>query len=141
MWVEGVRSMSSAAKSAVATVPLERNIEVLERRLIELRADIDAILTQLASNKTATPAIELVDAAEPQAPEAITEEESAPAATAQPSPDLPAQADGASEPSTSSAEMDPRAVATQMAAIASDQASAVVLPSEVAQELPNDKTL
>ena len=72
--------MSSVAQSAVATVPLERSIEVLERKLIELRADIDAILTQLASNKTATPAIERADTPEPHASEAIAEQEPAPAA-------------------------------------------------------------
>jgi hypothetical protein len=72
--------MSSAADSTVATVPLARGIEILERRLIELRADIDAILTQLASSKTAIPATEPADAPEAHASAAIPTQEPAPAA-------------------------------------------------------------
>jgi len=63
--------MSGVALSAVATVPLDCNVEILERRLLELRAQIDAVLTQLASQKVAPPAIEPVGMAEPQGREAI----------------------------------------------------------------------
>ena len=77
--------MSSAAKSAVATVPLASSIEVLERKLVELRAEIDAVLAQLASEKAARPAIGLSGTPETQAPQAIAEDEPAPAADGQPS--------------------------------------------------------
>jgi hypothetical protein len=126
--------MSSAAKSAVATVPLERSIEVLERRLIELRADIDAILTQLASDKLATSAIELAGTPEPQAPEAI-------AATAQPSPDLPTQDEITPEPSLSSDEMDQLANAAQMDATPVQPSAVAPSPETVPEtELPSTDT-
>jgi hypothetical protein len=48
--------MREAAYSVVATVPLGHNVEVLERKLIALRAEIDAILSLLASGTTAAPA-------------------------------------------------------------------------------------
>ena len=117
--------MSSAAKSAVATVPLERSIEVLERRLIELRADIDAILTQLASNKVATPAIELADTPEPHASEAIAEAEPAPAAN-----------------DHSSDEMNQLACAAHTDAVEPDQPSVVDASPETAvgTELPRTES-
>jgi hypothetical protein len=48
--------MREAAYSVVATVPLGHNVEVLERKLIALRAEIDAILSLLASGTIAAPA-------------------------------------------------------------------------------------
>ena len=48
--------MREAAYSVVATVPLGHNVEVLERKLIALRAEIDAILSLLASGTVAAPA-------------------------------------------------------------------------------------
>ncbi len=57
--------MSSATQSAVASAPLD-NLEVLECRLRELRAEIDAILMQLAGREAA-PA-----AGEPEAASAET---------------------------------------------------------------------
>ena len=51
--------MSGVALSAVATVPLDCNVEILERRLLELRAQIDAVLTQLASQKVAVRTLRL----------------------------------------------------------------------------------
>ncbi len=117
--------MSSVVRSAVATVPLERSIEVLERKLIELRADIDAILTQLASNKTATPAIERADTPEPHASEAIAEQKPAPAANGH-----------------SSDEIDQLAGATQMDATEPDRPRTVEASPETAlgTELPSNET-
>jgi hypothetical protein len=113
--------MSSVADSTVATVPLERGIEILERKLIELRADIDAILTQLASSKTAIPSIEPADTAEAQASAAIAEQEPAPAANGH-----------------SGNEAEQLAGAVQMDAIESDPTSAVEASPETAlvKELP-----
>jgi|SoiMetStandDraft_5_1073268.scaffolds.fasta_scaffold13705_2 hypothetical protein len=48
--------MREAAYSVVATVPLGHNVEVLERKLIALRAEIDAILSLLGSGTIAAPA-------------------------------------------------------------------------------------
>jgi hypothetical protein len=113
--------MSSAANSAVATVPLERGIEILERRLIDLRADIDAILTQLASSKTAIPVTEPTDTPEADASVAIAEHEPAPAATGY-----------------FGDEMDQFSGATQLAAIEPDRTSVVETSPETAlvKELP-----
>ena len=113
--------MSSVADSTVATVPLERGIEILERKLIELRADIDAILTQLASSKTAIASIEPADAAEAHASAAIAEQEPAPAANGH-----------------SGNEAEQLAGAAQLDAIEADPTSAVEASPETAlvKELP-----
>jgi hypothetical protein len=112
--------MSSAANSAVATVPLERGIEILERRLIDLRADIDAILTQLASSKTAIPVTEPTDTPEADASVAIAEHEPAPAT------------------GYFGDEADQFSGATQLAAIEPDRTSVVETSPETAlvKELP-----
>ena len=113
--------MSSAADSAVATVPLERSIEILERKLIELRADIDAILTQLASSKTAIPSTEPSGHARGTTLEAIAEHEPAPAANGH-----------------SGDEAEQLAGAEQLDAIEPDRTSAVEASPETAlvKELP-----
>jgi hypothetical protein len=49
--------MSNTAQSAVLAVPLD-NLEVLERRLLQLRAELDAILMQLAGRHAARAAVE-----------------------------------------------------------------------------------
>jgi hypothetical protein len=128
--------MSSAADSAVATAPLERGIEILERRLIELRADIDAILTQLASHKAMSAAVELPGTPEP---EAIAEAQPAVAAAALPGSDLPSQDEVTPEPSLSSDEMDQLADAPQMDATVPDQPSAAKISPKTAvgAELPS----
>ena len=59
--------MSPAAQSAVAAVPLTINVETLERRLLELRTEIDAILGQLAGCKAPPAAAESAGASEPEA--------------------------------------------------------------------------
>lgn len=58
--------MSHTAHSAVTTAPLDCNVAALERRLLELRAEIDAILAQLAGSKAAAAATEPQVAPEPE---------------------------------------------------------------------------
>jgi hypothetical protein len=118
----------------VVAAPLEHNVEDLERKLIALRAEIDAILSLLARQKVAAPAIELEPTSEPQVTaEAI---EPAPAATVRSNPDMPEQDEVATEPSLPDEDMHPLAGTTPMHVIASDQPSDVALPSEATQELP-----
>lgn len=45
--------MSHTAHSAVAAAPLDRSIASLQRKLLELRAEIDAVLAQLAAGEMA----------------------------------------------------------------------------------------
>src|SRR6185503_4619037 len=123
----GVRSMSSAADSTVATVPLERGIEILERKLIELRADIDAILAQLASSKTAIPTIEPADAPEAHASAAIPTQEPAPAANGHSAEDAEqpagaAQLDAIEPDRTCAVEASPETALEKEAPIASIEA-------------------
>jgi hypothetical protein len=119
--------MSSVADSTVATVPLERGIEILERKLIELRADIDAILTQLASSKTAIPTIEPADAPEAHASAAIPTQEPAPAANGHSAEDAEqpagaAQLDAIEPDRTCAVEASPETALEKEAAIASIEA-------------------
>jgi hypothetical protein len=126
--VEGVGSMRHAAYSDVATVQLEHNVEVLERKLIGLRAEIDAILSQLAVEKVAEPAVEWAPTPEPQAPEATVD-------APEPAPAAPAQAEIETEPSLagegSSLPMDDM----PMHAIALDQRSAEAAPQAPSSEI------
>lgn len=84
--------MSNAAQSAVATVPLDIDVEVLERRLLVLRADIDAILTQLARRKAVPAAAEPADTGEPEAAAIAASAPEAEAAEPTPSPEANAAA-------------------------------------------------
>ena len=76
--------MREAAYSVVATVPLGHNVEVLERKLIALRAEIDAILSLLASGTIAAPAPAIEVEPRLLALEAIAGEPSLAELTAQP---------------------------------------------------------
>ena len=126
--------MRHAAYSDVATVQLEHNVEVLERKLIGLRAEIDAILSQLASEKVAAPAVEWAPTPEPQAPQATMD-------APEPAPAAPAQAEIEPEPSLlgegSSLPVDDM----PMHAIDVDQPSAVATPSQAAHEAPSSELL
>jgi hypothetical protein len=118
----------------VVAAPLEHNVEDLERKLIALRAEIDAILSLLARQKVAAPAIELEPTSEPQVTaEAI---EPAPAATVRSNPHMPEQDEVATDPSLPDEDIHPLAGPAPMHAIASDQPSDVALPPEATQELP-----
>ena len=65
--------MRHAAYNVGATVPLEHSVEALECKLLGLRAEIDAILAQLGSEKVAAPAIETQPTPDMQSPEATRE--------------------------------------------------------------------
>jgi hypothetical protein len=71
--------MRSAEQNVIAAAPRVADVEILERKLMELRAQIDAILTELASQRAAAPsepadehqplvaaAIPIQDTAEPE---------------------------------------------------------------------------
>jgi hypothetical protein len=126
--------MRHAAYSDVATVHLEQNVEVLERKLIGLRAEIDAILSQLAVEKVAESAVEWAPTPQPQAPEATLD-------APEPAPAAPAQAEIETEPllagEGSSLPMDDMPTH----AIALDQPSAVAAPSEAAPQAPSSEFL
>src|SRR5262245_46153337 len=119
--------MRHAAYSDVATVQLEHHVEVLERKLIGLRAEIDDILSQLASEKAAAPAVEWAATPEPQAPEATVD-------TPEPSLTAPAQAEIEPEPSLLGEESSLPTDDMPTHEIDVDQPSAVATPSEAAHE-------
>jgi len=124
--------MRHAAYSDVATVQLEHNVEVLERKLIGLRAEIDAILSQLAVEKVAEPAVEWAPTPEPQAPEATVD---APG----PAPAGAAQAETMPEPGPGEGSSLPMDDAPTHV-IALDQPSAVAAPSEAAPQAPSSES-
>ena len=126
--------MRHAAYSDVATVQLEHNVEVLERKLIGLRAEIDAILSQLAVEKVAAPAVEWVPTPEPQAPEATVE-------APEPALAAPAQAEIEPEPSLSGDGSSRPVDDMPMHGIDVDQPSAVATLSEAEHEAPSSEIL
>ena len=119
--------MREAAYSVVATVPLGHNVEVLERKLIALRAEIDAILSLLASATIAAPAPTIE--AEPRllALEAIAGEPSVAdvSAQAEVSPEACLEADAEDRPEDD----------TPTHAIASDPQSDVAPLTEATEEI------
>lgn len=58
--------MSNVAHFSMALVPPESNFEGLTKKLLALRAEIDAILTELASQATAMPQAAAMSGAEPE---------------------------------------------------------------------------
>ena len=121
--------MRHAAYNVGATVPLEHSVEALERKLFALRAEIDAILAQLGSEKVAAPAIETEPTPDMQSPEATTE-------VMELALDLstPTQTEMTPEPSPSADEMVEPTTAIPIDAVASDPPSAVVPTPQGAPE-------
>ena len=121
--------MRHAAYNVGATVPLEHSVEALECKLLGLRAEIDAILAQLGSEKVAAPAIETQPTPDMQSPEATTE-------VLELALDLstPTQTEMTPEPSPSADEIVQPTTAIPIDAVASDPPSAVVPTPQGAPE-------
>ena len=121
--------MRHAAYNVGATVPLGHSVEALECKLLGLRAEIDAILVQLGSEKVAAPAIETQPTPDMQSPEATTE-------VLELALDLstPTQAEMTPEPSPSAEEIVQPTTAIPIDAVASDPPSAVVPTPQGAPE-------
>jgi hypothetical protein len=121
--------MRHAAYSDVATVHLEHDVEVLERKLMALRAEIDAVLSQLASEKVGAPAIKWVPTLE-----AATE-------STEPGPTAPPQNEITTEPSLAGEASRQLIGAMPTPVVALDQPSAVAMPSQAAHEAPSSEIL
>jgi hypothetical protein len=121
--------MHHALYDVGATVPLGHSAEALERKLFALRAEIDAILAQLGSEKVAAPGIETEPTPDMQSPEATTE-------VMELALDLstPTQTEIIPEPSRSADEMVELTTAIPIDSVASDPPSAVVPTPQGAPE-------